>query len=205
VTVEVPSAYRAELRLAAEVEAAPCVLAGEIVMRGSGKPVKGLRFHGYRYQTISLDGTRFEITGPPAKKLTLSVTGSNAESLTFPMVHLAPGDRVDLGRAETRHTVGVKVQVKDGSGRALSGADVWLQRVAGQESLEYVAVPRSLRLRARSTKGEYSTSQVGMYEWRLVVRHSAWNSHASTVRVSADSTSFEVRLKETRRRGGDDQ
>jgi hypothetical protein len=44
-----------------------------------------------------------------------------------------------------------------------------------------------------------------MYEWRLVVRHSAWNSHASTVRVSADSTSFEVRLKESRRRGGDDQ
>jgi protocatechuate 3,4-dioxygenase beta subunit len=205
VTVEVPSAYRAELRLAPEVEAAPCVLAGEIVMRGSGKPVKGLRFHGYRYQTISLDGTRFEITGPPAKKLTLSVTGSNAESLTFPMVHLAPGDRVDLGRAETRHTVGVKVQVKDGSGRALSGADVWLQRVAGQKSLEYVAVPKSLRLRARGIKGEYSTSQVGMYEWRLVVRHSAWNSHASTVRVSADSTSFNVRLKEPRRRGGDGQ
>jgi hypothetical protein len=174
-------------------------------MKGSGKPVKGLRFHGYRYQTISLDGTRFELTGPPVKKLTLSATGSNAEALTFPMVHLAPGDRVDLGRAETRHTWGVKVQVKDGSGRALSGADVWLQRVAGQESLEYVAVPKSLRLRARGPKGEYSASQVGMYEWRLVVRHSAWNSHASTVRVSADSTSFEVRLKESRRRGGDDQ
>ncbi|MEO2163790.1 MAG: carboxypeptidase-like regulatory domain-containing protein [bacterium] len=205
VTVDVPFASLAELRLVPEVEEAPCVLAGEIVMKGSGKPVKGLRFHGYRYQTISLDGTRFELTGPPVKKLTLSATGSNAEALTFPMVHLAPGDRVDLGRAETRHTWRVKVHVKDGSGRALSGADVRLQRVAGQESLEYVAVPKSLRLRARGLKGEYSTSQVGMYEWRLLVRHSAWNSHASTVRVSADSTSFEVSLKESRRRGGDDQ
>ncbi|MDP6738487.1 MAG: hypothetical protein QF404_00575, partial [Planctomycetota bacterium] len=62
-----------------------------------------------------------------------------------------------------------------------------------------------IRLRASSRKGEYSTSQAGMYEWVLVVRHSAWNSHKSSVRVSAESTSFQVRLTEPRRRGGDDQ
>ena len=205
ITVEVPLAGRAELRLMPEIEAAPCVLTGEIVMKGSGNPVKGLRLHGYRYQTISLDGTRFEMTGPPIKKLTLSATGSNAEPLTFPMVHLNSGDRIDLGRAETRHTVGVKVQVKDASGQALSGADVWLQRNSDQEKAEFVVVPKNIRLRASSRKGEYSTSQAGMYEWVLVVRHSAWNSHKSSVRVSAESTSFQVRLTEPRRRGGDDQ
>ncbi|MBV21745.1 MAG: hypothetical protein CMJ61_06270 [Planctomycetaceae bacterium] len=181
------------------------MLTGEIVMKGSGNPVKGLRLHGYRYQTIRLDGTRFEMTGPPVKKLTLSATGSNAEPLTFPMVHLNSGDRIDLGRAETRHTVGVKVQVKDASGQALSGADVWLQRNSDQEKAEFVVVPKNIRLRASSRKGEYSTSQAGMYEWVLVVRHSAWNSHKSSVRVSAESTSFQVRLTEPRRRGGDDQ
>jgi len=204
VNVEVPFAGRVELQLTPEIETAPCVLTGEIVMKGSGNPVKGLRFHGYRYQTISLDGTRFEITGPPVKKLTLSATGSNAETLTFPMVHLASGDRIDLGRAETRHTWGVKVQVRDGSGRLLTGADVWLQRKPDQKIAEYVVVPKTIRLRG-GRNGEYSTSQAGTYEWVLVVRHSAWNSHKSTVRVSADSTSFEVRLTEPRRRGGNDQ
>ncbi|MDE0916498.1 MAG: carboxypeptidase-like regulatory domain-containing protein, partial [Planctomycetota bacterium] len=204
VNVEVPFAGRVELQLMPQIEAAPCVLSGEIVMRGSGNPVKGLRFHGYRYQTISMDGTRFEITGPPVKKLSLSATGSNAETLTFPMVHLAPGDRVDLGRAETRRTWAVKVKVEDVSGRDLPGADVWLQRKPDQEIAEYVVVPKTIRLRGGSN-GEYSTSQAGTYEWILVVQHSAWNSHKSTIRVSADSTSFEVRLTEPRRRGGNDQ
>ena len=204
-TVDVPFPGRVELHLVPEVEMAPCVLSGEIVMQGSGQPVRGLRFHGYRYRTASLDGTRFELTGPPVNKLTLSATSSNAEPLTFPMVHLAPGDRLDLGRAETRRTLEVKVHVTDGSGRPLSRAEVLLLRLPDQDRGEYVVVPKSVRLRSRGPKGEYRASRVGMYRWQLVVRHSDWRTYTESVKVSGISNSFDVRLSGSPRRGGSDK
>jgi len=203
--VEVPVPTDIVLRLEPEVERAPCVLTGEIAMKGNGTPVPGLRFHGYRYRTISLDGTRFELTGPPANKLTLTATSPKAESVTFPMVHLAAGDRVDLGRVETRHTIAVTVHVTDGAGRALPDADVILQRIPGEDRGELLVIPKSVRLQPGERKGEFRFDQVGMYKWQLVVRHKAWQAKSLQVKVSNSSKTFNVQLTKDRRRGGGDQ
>ncbi len=202
----VPQAAPVVLTLNPVEEQAPCHLIGEIVMRGSGEGPQGLRFYGYRSRTVQVSGSHFELTGGPVTRGKLSISSDNADTIVVAIPELVPGARVNLGRLETRRTVEVSVKVTNALGARLSDAEVKLERIKDQNLPEHITLPKSIRLiESGKDVGRYARSRVGMYKWRLVVRHKKWDSFSKEVKITGAAREFNVRLEKDRRKGGGGQ
>ncbi|HIF40166.1 MAG TPA: carboxypeptidase regulatory-like domain-containing protein [Planctomycetes bacterium] len=195
VTCRMPFGGELTLVLPPEVQVDMCRLLGTVVISGSGLPPEDMQFSGFKYREVKVAGSRFELSGPAVKRADLKVSSSNAETVHFSVPEIAAGDSVNLGLAETRPTVEVRVLVTDGTNAPLRGAVVFLERAPGEPVLDHVYVPTRIFVpRLKEQPGWHAQDGVGMYKWRLVIRHTEWQTLTTTVEVTDEANTFRVSL-----------
>lgn len=169
-----------------EMEPAPRIerssVTGELVLRGTGAAVEGLRFNGVNGGSVAIEGTRFRVTGMASGRARIIARAKGLESVYFDAVDLAPGVQLDLGRREVRRTSAVEVAVVDKQGRALTRARVYLFILPAEKG-GWGHGDRVIRLRRRSG-GTYRHESVARYAWRLRVTHAGKQVWSKVVRIA---------------------
>lgn len=195
--VQFPDESHAVLTLHA-VEAKPtCVVTGEIVLRSTSAPPKGLVIHGAWGSSSRIDGTRFRISGLKPGPLELRAEAKGKETIYIEGIELAPGANIDVGRFEMRSTARVTVHVTDATGKPLDGAKVHLEPQPPKGG----GWARQGRLRLkRKALGEYRHAAVARYVWRITVVREGFQKLTQILKVRSGRVETTVRLK---RRGAE--
>ncbi|MEE8469251.1 MAG: carboxypeptidase-like regulatory domain-containing protein [Planctomycetota bacterium] len=201
-TVRLPSAALVLLTLEPRPTPEPATITGELALRGSGLPLAGLRLQGARGASVTLEGTRFRITGVRPGRLRLTAKAPGVETVVYDALQPAPGARIDLGRYEVRRTSAVSVRVQRPGGQPVLGATVRLQRaaarIAADQAASALAGVRSpsakVRLRYDQEHQAYEHAGVSRGTWELRVSHSGWSTVKREVTLAKGSEVLTVEL-----------
>lgn len=166
------------------------MVAGEIVVAGSGEPVPGLEFP--RGGRVALDGARFVLYQQAASdRYRLWARGDGVEEIWLPGLVLTPGARIEVGRLETRPTSRVRVRFT-GAPIRRDAAKVALRR-AEPPAFPWLRVPRQIEL--EWNRGAWEADGVGRYVWTLQVREGGALRHRERVEVRSRREELTVRLE----------
>lgn len=180
-TVSLPGEPFVALVLEPEESPPPGTITGELVWAGTGGPVPGLRFDGMRGGSVTLEGTRFRITGVRPGKLQLVAKAEGMETVGFGVFELAPGGFADVGRHEVRRVGTVRVKVRNHRGQDLK-AQVLLERLP-EERGGPPRGPRRIELQFDRRARVYARRGVPRYRWELVVAQSRYETQRQVITV----------------------
>ena len=171
----------------------PATIEGEIVVQGDQRPVPGLRFDRLRGAAVSLDGTRFRITGLRPGRTTLSAKAPGMEVLPLGTLALAPGATHDVGRFELRTVGRLTVRVSS-NGKPIQDAKVTVRRLPVDEGGRPWG-SKTFESKATKRKGEYRIDALPRYRWKLVVTHPKFRTYSTEFQLSGRNTTLRPKLK----------